>query len=342
MTTPGVSAPSAASDAEPRELQTTACPVCGSSAVVSVKTRMYDDRYAYPGAFRLLKCTRCRHLFLDATFSPDQIRSLYSDYYPRSNFKLEDHRPHRERTGFAAWLDGARSKAYCWVPRNVRVLDIGCGFGETLGYHRSRGCEVYGVEADENILRVAKKFGYDVKVGLFDPAEWQNDFFDYVTMDQVIEHVQDPVKTLQGIAQVLKPGGTAILGTPNPQGWGAKIFGRRWINWHTPYHLQFFSLGSMRAASERAGLELVRTVTVTPSAWLHFQWIHLLNFPARGERSPFWAATSGVRYGRWRGRFLRVLMKLDALKVNHLVTRVFDALGVGDSRLFILRKPLQG
>ncbi len=36
------------------------------------------------------------------------------------------------------------------MPRNVRVLDIGCGFGESLGYYEARGCEAYGVEADEN------------------------------------------------------------------------------------------------------------------------------------------------------------------------------------------------
>ena len=317
------------------------CPACGASqSSLRLSHILYDDRYGYPGEYRLLSCKECSHQFLNVDFSAAQIGDLYSNYYPRSNFSLADHRPHQELNGFSAWLDGAKSKAFRWVPPGVRVLDIGCGFGETLGYHRTRGCDAYGVEADTNILRVAEKYGYNVRVGLFKPEDWEPNSFDYVTMDQVIEHVQEPVKTLEGIAQVLKPGGIALLGTPNAQGWGAKLFGKRWINWHTPYHLQFFSLRSMQLASERAGLELVKAVTITPSAWLHFQWIHLLNFPVQGECSPFWAASSGAhQYGRWRGRLLRVLIKLNSLKGNHILTRILDGLGIGDSRLFILRKP---
>lgn len=316
------------------------CPACGSSEISPSAKRVYDDRYGYPGTFSLLRCTKCDHRFLDTKFSAEQIRDLYSRYYPRSTFKVEEHRPHQERSGFSAWLDGARSRAYCWVPKNVRILDIGCGFGETLGYHQARGCEAYGVEADENILRVAERFGYKVRAGLFDPTDWEQSFFDYVTMDQVIEHVQDPVATLRGIAQVLKPGGSAILGTPNAGGWGATLFGQRWINWHAPYHQQFFSIRSMRTASERAGLVMEKTFTLTSSPWLYYQWIHLLTCPSEGNASGFWAAASGAKLNRMQESFMRVLARLNMLKVNHVVTRLFDSIGMGDSQLFILRKPM--
>jgi SAM-dependent methyltransferase len=222
------------------------------------------------------------------------------------------------------------------VPRNVRVLDIGCGFGESLGYHRARGCDVYGVEADENIRRISERFGYKVHVGLFDPNVYEANFFDFVTMSQVIEHVTKPLQALRGIAQVLKPGGVAILSTPNVDGWGAKAFGRRWINWHAPYHLQFFTPYSMRLAAEQADLSVERTLTITSSAWLHYQWIHLLTCPSMGQPSVFWAPRG--QKSLIQKFAVKALSLAHKCKIEHAITRFFDALELGDNRLYFLRK----
>lgn len=288
------------------------------------------------GKFRIARCLDCRHKWLDAKFSREELADLYTNYYPRSSFKLEQYKPYEEAKGFFAWLDGEARSAFRWVPRGVRVLDIGCGFGETLGYHRNRGCEVYGVEADENILRVAEKFGFNARAGLFDQADYEKDFFDFVTMDQVIEHVEDPVKTLSGIASVLKPGGTAILSTPNSNGWGAFLFKNLWINWHAPYHLQHFSVRSMKLAAESAGLKLVRARTLTSSEWLYYQWIHLFIYPYMGSPAAFWSdkGTCGI-LGKIALKFFPLLRKL---KISHIITRFFDAIGSGDNYLFFLRK----
>ena len=313
------------------------CCICAEVKGLEVVRELSDDRYGYPGKFLLLICTNCGHRFLKAEFSPELLSNLYSNYYPRSSFDLDSHQPYQESSGFGAWLNGDKSSTFRWVPPNVRVLDIGCGFGESLGFYRSRGCEAYGVEADENIRRVADKFDYNVFVGLFDPGEYKAGYFDYVTMSQVIEHVTDPVQTLKGIACVLKPGGTAILSTPNADGLGVKLFGKYWINWHAPYHLQFFTLRSMQLAAEEAGLILDKVDTVTPSAWLHFQWIHLMTYPVNGMPSSFWTGS-----GNWsfmQKAILKILTLVHRCKINHFLTRLGDTFGLGDNRLYFLRKP---
>lgn len=318
-------------------MSATICPICGGQNIVSSGER-YDDRYGYPGRFPLMKCIGCGHVFLQGEFSPEMLRDLYSNYYPRSTYELESHRPYREVRGFTAWLDGAMSATFRWVPRSVRVLDIGCGFGESLGYHQARGCDVYGVEADVNIRRVADRFGYKVHVGLFDPDVFDPDSFDYVTMSQVIEHVTDPVQTLSGIKRALKPGGLAIFSTPNASGWGALVFGNRWINWHAPYHVQFFSRNSMRLAAEQAGLVFVSAKTITNSEWLLYQWIHLATYPKVGVPSVFWSHNHRAITAS-QSRILRVLRAIHDFKINHLVTRFFDGFGLGDNRIFVLKKP---
>jgi 2-polyprenyl-3-methyl-5-hydroxy-6-metoxy-1,4-benzoquinol methylase len=310
------------------------CPICGG------KTRkkhsgLWDDRYGYPGRFDLLKCQDCGHAFLNCAFTPEQITALYTNYYPRRTYDIEEFKPRTKKSGLAAWLNGLDSAAFRWVPKNVRVLDVGCGFGQSLAYHTARGCDVYGVEADENIRRVAEKFSYKVHVGLFDPGIYDDAFFDYVTMDQVVEHVTDPLATLQGIARILKPGGTAIFSTPNGHGWGARLFARRWINWHTPYHLQFFSKKSMQLTAEQVGFS-IETRTVTNSEWLLYQWLHLITYPDMGTPSSFWAPNG--RSTRMKKLFCKIVLLIHKTKVNHLITRLFDGLDLGDNFVFILKK----
>ena len=310
------------------------CVVC-EGALNYCKT-LYDDRFGYPGDFRLLSCGGCGHKSLDTQFLAEEIRKLYTEYYPRSHYSLDSYKPYSELPSFKSWIDGARSFAFRWVPSNVRVLDIGCGFGETLGYHKARGCDVYGVEADENIRRVAEKFDFKVHVGLFDPSIYEPEFFDYVTLDQVIEHVTDPLQVLKDIATVMKRDGTLILSTPNANGWGSRFFGRRWIHWHTPYHLQFFSEKSMRIAAEKAGLNLARMETVTDSYWLVHQLFHLMTRPKMGRPSVYWIPN--MKMTSLQKQVFKLIPWVHRSKVNHVITRLFDAVGQGDNYLFFLRK----
>jgi 2-polyprenyl-3-methyl-5-hydroxy-6-metoxy-1,4-benzoquinol methylase len=312
------------------------CPVC-SGIAVGPDQIIWDDRYGYPGRFALMRCPGCGHAFLECGFTSAQLSALYTNYYPRRTFDVEQYKPHSEIGGTTAWFNGLNGSAFRRVPKNVRVLDVGCGFGQSLGYHKARGCDVYGVEADENIRRVADRFGFKVLVGLFEDSIYEDGFFDYVTMDQVIEHVTDPVSTLRAVARILKTGGTAILSTPNAGGWGAKLFGRRWINWHAPYHMQFFSRRSMRLAAKQAGLKVVEIRTITNSEWLYYQWIHLVTYPKPGDPSSFWSPNHRGR-SLLQGRILRALELAHKIKVNHLLTRIFDSLSLGDNFVFVLRK----
>lgn len=299
--------------------------------------RLFDDRYGYPGDFSVRECTSCGHKRLDASFSPEQLTDMYSRYYPRSMYDPEKHNPRKETSRLRTRVNAEYSYAHRWVPKNVRVLDIGCGFGETLGYHRLRGCEAHGVEADENIRGVAEKFGYDIHVGLFDPNLYEPDYFDYVTMDQVIEHFAEPIPTLRGVARVLKLGGRVILSTPNSNGLGKKLFGTRWVHWHAPYHLQFFSLESMRLAAEKSGMVVETGRTITPPLWMHFQYNHLLAYPDIDTPSSYWLPF-GKKDFKGKATALGILLLFHCTGINHLMTRISDLFGMGDNYIFVLKK----
>jgi SAM-dependent methyltransferase len=312
------------------------CPVCASGRVRVALSELYDDRYGFPGFFELRECLDCAHQFLAAAFSPDQLVHLYTDYYPRSSRALSTWQAHREIGPFLTWLNREQSAVFRWVPRNCKVLDVGCGFGESLGYHRSRGCEVQGVETDANIIRVADRFGFKVRVGVFRASDFPRDYFDCVTLDQVIEHTGEPVQLLVEAATVLRPGGTVLVGTPNARSWLARHLGRRWVHWHTPYHLQLFCRRSLLAAADAAELEVVWIRNISPPRWYGFQWLHLLSRPEPGRPSMFWRAGSAWPVGRLIVR--KLISAGGRLGMNHVLAYAFDCCGQGDNLVCLLRK----
>ena len=155
----------------------------------------------------------CGHRQLDAAFSDADLTRLYSDHYPRRVADPEDFALPPEAAGLGGWLDGARASAYRWVPPKVRVLDIGSGIGRALAWHRARGCDAWGMEADENVRAVAERHGLQVHIGPFDPSRFAPASFDWITLDQVIEHAPAPVTLLRGAASLLRPGGHLVLST---------------------------------------------------------------------------------------------------------------------------------
>lgn len=291
---------------------------------------LYDDRYGYPADVALIACGLCGHRWLD--FAPADVGALYAEHYPRRDLELADIPERRRRRGLAAWWHGDRAAAAAWVPANVAVLDIGCGTGEALASHRARGCTVRGVEADEHAVRIARARGLAVEHGAFDPAAHAPASYDVVTLDQVLEHFVDPIGALRGVHAVLRPGGTAIVATPNAASAVARIAGDRWIHWHAPYHLHLFSRASLVRAAELAGLALVELRTITNSEWLSYQWIHAVTRPPRGTRSPLWDPAA-------RHPAIRALRALRFLGGEAAMTRICDALGAGDNFVARLAKP---
>jgi SAM-dependent methyltransferase len=91
-----------------------------------------------------------------------------------------------------------------------RVLDLGCGAGDSVEQFRSLNPEVEWLGVDLPASpEVATRTRTDAEFRTFDgrsiPAE--DDSIDVVYCKQVLEHVDDPRALLADVARVLRPGG---------------------------------------------------------------------------------------------------------------------------------------
>lgn len=88
------------------------------------------------------------------------------------------------------------------------ALDISAGDGLSTKMLAERGWRVFPTE------RRTKRPGW-VMADLLSDLPFRSESFDLVMMLEVIEHLPDIPHSLSEIARVLKPGGTAIITTPN-------------------------------------------------------------------------------------------------------------------------------
>ncbi|MDG2333040.1 MAG: class I SAM-dependent methyltransferase [Myxococcota bacterium] len=95
-----------------------------------------------------------------------------------------------------------------------RVLDLGCGTGYGTGELAAalpRTFAVDRISPDPGARHPAAHFIRADAAHL--PLRTQS--FDMIVSFQVIEHLEDPAPYLKAIARLLKPGGTALITTPN-------------------------------------------------------------------------------------------------------------------------------
>ncbi len=103
-----------------------------------------------------------------------------------------------------------------------RVLDFGCGEGGKSVYYAGLGAkQVVGVdlmpEYEERAMRFAEKHGCSHFLFLCADASSLPilpDQFDTIIMNDFMEHVSDPEKTLRETIRILRPGGRAFINFP--------------------------------------------------------------------------------------------------------------------------------
>jgi 2-polyprenyl-3-methyl-5-hydroxy-6-metoxy-1,4-benzoquinol methylase len=321
------------------------CPVCGWQRVTSIRPA-FDDRYGQPDHFTLVRCDQCGHCMTSPRLGESDLGRLYSTYYPRKHVNVEDLRREAKRsvTRFAPlrrwWLGTDNQGQYAVRPGEV-MLDIGCGSGLSLLEATAMGAQVRGVEADPNVRRIADELGMQIHIGSLLDEPFTGERFDLVVLNQVIEHVPDPGLALERLRSRLRPGGRVVLVFPNIQSVWCRISGARWINWHVPYHLHHFSLGTFSRLANRYGYRVRSVRTITPNLWTLLQFRANRLTVERGMPSPMWAvaaqpaapqgATPAVPSRLSVRRVLRRVVLGGLLLSLAVINRIIDAVGLGDS-----------
>jgi 2-polyprenyl-3-methyl-5-hydroxy-6-metoxy-1,4-benzoquinol methylase len=302
--------------------------VCGAKAKVFLE-HLFDDRYGASGYYSIYRCKECGFGRTDPVLKKKDIGEFYKEHYPLSSLKIKDVKNSGKMLPrFLVWVMGVDNVAHGYITKGKDVLDVGSGSGTSLLQIKNKGANAYGVEPDPNAQKLAKRLKLNVHKGFITDNPFPKREFDYLTASQVLEHEPDPLKFLISARKKLRKNGRIILSFPNFDSIYRKIFVKNWLNWHVPYHINFFTKKSIEKLAKKANLRLVYCRTITPNIWTVLQIRKLFVKSSMGERNTLWVSKKSSTFTKLVNMFLFAL----SIPIN----RIIDILGLGDSTLVIL------
>lgn len=285
-------------EAELKQVRVLACPLCGSSERTTVYQALPDYRYAVPGQYSFVQCVHCGLIYLNPCPADPSYGypSTYSQHTPAPAPKiggkdLIGHLKATIRKGII-WYYGYRNvthspmvialgKVGSWIPplkrralfdfslfpRAVpggRLLDIGCGNGRFLAVMKMLGWEVYGIEPDPSSSCHAKDITGAVIYSTLQEAHFPDDFFDVITMNHVLEHIDSPLSVLKEVYRILRVGGKLGICVPNWKSLSHRVFQRYCYNLDPPRHVTMYEPSVLVLACKKAGfaVESIKTTSV--------------------------------------------------------------------------------
>ena len=193
------------------------CPVCGGKGII------FDRRRLTKWMHQNFLCESCGMVWVFPQKPKNVYQAFYRGQYTRDVYGLDQHekaqdvlawrtRRSLEKIGYAK---GFWKKGMC-------VLEVGAGTGAFLAALRKKfGCRVWGIEPAVAFVSLAREMLYiSLYQGTF--ASWTKKRpgafpkkFDRIVLDQVLEHILDPLDFLSRVRTLLTTQGALFISVPN-------------------------------------------------------------------------------------------------------------------------------
>lgn len=193
-----------------------ACALCGAAGQVV-------QQYA---GYQLDWCSHCDFAFVTPPMpAADHLAWHGRDFFVR--YYGEDIETFYSRKGPLYWRERRKKRWMLdflarYVPRG-RILDVGTGQGMFSYMALEDGYEVEATEVCPMDVAYHQTHGLRVHDRYLEDADLPENAFDAVTMWHSLEHVLDPIATLNEVRRVLRPGGYLVGALPNWRGLGTQL-----------------------------------------------------------------------------------------------------------------------
>lgn len=249
-------------------LEKVRCPRCNAdNSAVLFENK--DYRYGVAGTFYVSECQNCGLWFQNPCPIPEHLPKLYPENYsphqPRESrmpiaarktrylkrnlgytHLAEDDRNGHDWTSllpgwFWRWYMGVKLVPH--YRAEGKLLEIGCARGAKLLFFRHLGWKhLYGIELMPQPAEAARARGFLVECGPVETAmnQYPDEYFDVVFCTMVLEHLYNPFRVVQIVAQKLKPAGQFLFSTVVRDSLDVRMYGRFSRCFDLPRHLVYF------------------------------------------------------------------------------------------------------
>ncbi|MHB8362422.1 MAG: class I SAM-dependent methyltransferase [Patescibacteria group bacterium] len=226
------------------------CPVCKVDSLnFEILYKDISDKYhPIKGKYTVVKCKKCKILFLNPQPSMGELAKHYPKNYYSYNIRDTSNQSILVKI-FKKILLPISSRSYPKLKEKESLLDIGCGAGEFLLSMRKQypknilfGIDIGTTNKNISFLKqsgISGLKGDNLKI-------FKKNQFDYITMNHVFEHIINPYETIKEVKRILKPNGTLIVGMPNTGSIINYIFQENWLPLDTPRHVILYNPSNLK------------------------------------------------------------------------------------------------
>jgi len=239
------------------------CPICQSGNTSRLYEAVPDLEHHTSQSASFSQCNECKALFQEPAPSAATLQAMYPTDYRASHAT--------GLYGRLKWLQAlllARRLCSFVPPGDPLIAELGCGAGQLLlAFHRLGFRRLIGV--DWSINRDVAADAPSISFVAHDIATYiPPQQVDVVIVNNVIEHLADPLRLLAAYRTHLTERGVILVLTPNAASLCHHAFRRYWSGLHSPWHVHVFTRQSLTILADRAGL-YVRQLAVDedPGGW---------------------------------------------------------------------------
>jgi ubiquinone/menaquinone biosynthesis C-methylase UbiE len=223
--------------------------------------------------------------------SPEEIVAL-DEYYGSDPYSVEENLSggfHQMRIKTTVQLvELAASESL--VP--VRVLDVGSGEGHITEYLRAlpQVAEAVGLDGSVSAIESGKKRypSLDLLVGDAFNIPFVDGYFDIVVLNNIWEHVPDPLRMLAEIKRICREGGHLVVSTPSRYRTInlARVICGRDVTFISSKHVTEYTVGQVKEQLRYGGFDLEEVVS---------RPVDLGSFKANAVRNVFRIVAKAIR-----------------------------------------------
>jgi len=225
------------------------CPACGNEGKLLFKKYGFEHKL----------CENCKTIFCSPRPS-DKLLSIYYNQYESLKMwtrllletdlerKILQHEPRVNKIISVMRQDGENGGV---------IVDIGAGSGAFSNCLKKSKffTKVIALDLSEDCVKVCRKNGLDAICGTI--WDLEDDSADIVCINDLIEHLFDPLNFLKKCYKILRDGGYISIATPNGEGFDFKILEDNTDNITPPEHLNYFNCFSIDLLLAKAGFKTI-------------------------------------------------------------------------------------
>lgn len=224
-------------------MEYTLCNFCGSDQPIK-QYELTDWMTQSTKTYTLVRCGKCGLFYLNPRPSSAELAMFYPEEYapfqvPSTNTLQGNLKSKLQRSVWqrrAGWL-----RRFTGV-NGGDLLDVGCARGDfILAMQQNSAWHCTGIEiSNATAAATRQRTGARIIEQDLLETDFSQASFDLVTFWDVLEHLPDPLHSLQKAYHVLRPGGWLALRVPDPDSLSARIFKQDWVNHDPPRHFHAF------------------------------------------------------------------------------------------------------